>query len=83
MNWYKKSDEDKIGLCLPKEISGWLSRQPESGMGYQRVDLVFSDGSSLLDAIVLNGEELQLPDSFKGKRIKSIQMHREDDRNRT
>ena len=76
MSWYKKSDENKVRIHLSKEISGWLSRQPESGMGYQRVDFVFSDDSSLLDVIVLNGEETEFPETFKDKKIKRIQMHR-------
>ncbi len=40
---------------LPKIIQDQLSKLPESGMGYQNVNLVFRDGKSIPVAI-LNGE---------------------------
>ena len=46
---------------------GWLKRLrelPESGMGYQRVDVRFADGRELKNVVVLNGEELEVPNDF-------------------
>ena len=48
---------------------------PESGMGYQRVDLRFADGRQINDVPVLNAEELDLPEEFADGRIADLQLH--------
>ena len=43
----------------------WIKRLlklPESGMGYQRVDLRLADGRELKNVLAFNAEEVELPD---------------------
>lgn len=43
-----------------------LTRLPESGMGYQRVDFRLADGRELRNVLVFNAEEAELqPDDAK------------------
>jgi len=48
---------------------------PESGMGYQRVDLSLADGRELKDVPVFNAEEVELPDEFTNISIKDVRLH--------
>ena len=48
---------------------------PESGMGYQRVDVSFVDGRTLSDVVVFNGSELELPDKFGASEISDLTLH--------
>jgi hypothetical protein len=52
-----------------------LLRLPESGMGYQRVDVRLADGHNLQDVPVFNAEEIELPDEFAGIRIENLHLH--------
>lgn len=49
--------------------NGWIQRfllsQPESGMGYQRVELHLKDGRIIPELVALNSEVIQLPDRYK------------------
>ena len=47
---------------------------PESGMGYQRVDVLFKDGSTLQDIIVFNAQEIEVPDQYVDKEIAHINL---------
>lgn len=49
-------------------------RFPESGMGYQRVDIRLADGRQLKGAIVLNCELLEVPDDFSVDGVLDIQL---------
>jgi hypothetical protein len=56
----------------------WVDRLlelPESGMGYQRVDVRLADGRELKDVVVFNAEEMDLPDEFAKARIADIRAH--------
>ena len=56
----------------------WIKRLlnlPESGMGYQRVDLSLADGRELKDVPVFNAEEVELPDEFTNVSIKDVRLH--------
>jgi hypothetical protein len=56
----------------------WIKRLlewPESGMGYQRVDVRLADGRELKDLPVFNAEEIELPEEFVGMRIKDLHVH--------
>ena len=56
----------------------WVERllaMPESGMGYQRVDVKLADGRELKDAVVLNAELLEVPDDFGLATITDIRPH--------
>jgi hypothetical protein len=62
--------------------SRWVERLtglPESGMGYQRVDLQFTDGRELKDVMVLNAEDVDLPDEFAAVKIVDLVLHSKDD----
>ena len=47
---------------------------PESGMGYQRVDVRFSDGRVLCGALVFNAEELEAPKEFSCAEIANVKL---------
>jgi hypothetical protein len=59
---------------LPSEWSRLLTGLPESGMGYQRVDIRFADGSVQRDCPVFNAEELEIPDRFATKEIADVKL---------
>ncbi|HHT53141.1 MAG TPA: hypothetical protein GX007_08220 [Bacteroidales bacterium] len=50
-------------LRLKEEHIGYLSNQPEQGMGYQIVDITLKNGQLLNDRIVLNSSYLKLNES--------------------
>jgi hypothetical protein len=53
-----------------------LLKEPESGMGYQRVDVRFADGRHVENAMVFNAEDLDVPDSFAGAEVQELKLHR-------
>ena len=65
-------------ITLSKEWIKHLTQLPESGMGYQRVDVVFEDGSTQHNRLVLNAETMDLPEHCKSKTIKDIRIHKKD-----
>ena len=52
-----------------------LLELPESGMGYQRVDIRLADGRELKDVVVFNAEEIEVPDEFARAQIKDVRLH--------
>ena len=52
-----------------------LTHLPESGMGFQRVDLRLADGREVKDVIVFNAEELDLPDDYVSVGITDVEIH--------
>ncbi len=58
----------------------WIDRLcqlPESGMGYQRVDLRLVDGRTMINVPVFNAEEAELPEDWAGATIKDVSLHRD------
>ncbi len=53
-----------------------LLRLPESGMGYQRVDICFRDGRRIEDVAVFNAEEVEIPEELAGAGIADLTIHR-------
>lgn len=57
--------------------NGWIQRflisQPESGMGYQQVELHLKNGRIIPELIVLNAEVIPLPDQYKDITEKDIE----------
>ncbi len=53
-----------------------LQALPESGMGYQRVDLRLADGREIKDVPVFNAEEMDLPDGSPTVAIAELELHR-------
>ena len=62
-------------IKLERRFVERLIDQPESGMGYQRVDLRLSDGRELKDVVVFNGEEAEVPDEFANAKIADVRLH--------
>jgi hypothetical protein len=54
-----------------------LAALPESGMGYQRVDVRFADGRHLEDVVVLNAEYLDVPATFEAAEVQEMKLHRD------
>ena len=50
-------------MRLPQIWIDYLSELPETGMGYQRVNLSFRDGS-MITVVVYNSEEFESPDGI-------------------
>jgi hypothetical protein len=48
---------------------------PESGMGYQRVDVRLADGREAKDVPAFNAAEIEMPDEFAGGQIAAIKLH--------
>lgn len=63
-------------IKLDKQWVERLLKLPESGMGYQRVDVKMADGRELKNAVVLNAELLELPEDFGHSTVTDIQLHR-------
>jgi hypothetical protein len=53
-----------------------LLEEPESGMGYQRVDVRFTDGRYLENAVAFNAEHLEVPEAFADAEGQVLKMHR-------
>jgi hypothetical protein len=51
-----------------------LVQMPESGMGYQKVDICCKDGRSLKGLIVLNSEDCETDVAFKVDDIADIKI---------
>ena len=52
-----------------------LLELPESGMGYQRVDVRLADGRELRDLLVFNAEEIEVPGEFASAAIADVRPH--------
>jgi hypothetical protein len=48
---------------------------PESGMGYQRVDVRLHDGRELRNLLVFNAEEIETPEPLSVEDIADIHLH--------
>ncbi len=62
-------------IKLDKRWVDLLVALPESGMGYQRVDVKMADGRELKNAIVLNAELLEAPEEFAQAAVIEIRIH--------
>lgn len=62
-------------IRLPEKWSRFLLSQPESGMGYQRVDVRLANDRKITDVVVFNGEQIELPDDCDQCEIEEIRMH--------
>jgi hypothetical protein len=61
---------------LPRTWTERLINLPESGMGYQKVNIVLKRGRVLKNVIVLNAEEAQVPESFDPSEIADVHLAR-------
>lgn len=61
-------------IKLEKRWTDRLLTWPESGMGYQCVDVTMEDGRELSGAIVLNAELLEVPVDFADTTVRDIRL---------
>jgi len=66
---------NKMRIKLEPRWTKRLLEFPESGMGYQRVDIRLVDGRELKDVVVFNAEEIEVPDEFARAQIKDVRLH--------
>jgi len=68
--------ENKSQLKLSKIFSDYLSELPETGMGYQIVDIELKNGNILKDYVVLNSTYLKLKnnENIENAEIKMIKL---------
>ena len=66
---------NEMRIRLEERWTKRLLELPESGMGYQRVDVRLADGRELKDVVVFNAEEIEVPDEFAHARIKDVRLH--------
>ena len=59
-------------LRLNDQWSRALCNLPESGMGYQCVDVLLHDGRTVTDVLVFNAEEMDWPDDRRPIRLDDI-----------
>lgn len=59
---------------LSKNWTDYLVNAPETGMGYQKVTVTFTDGTKLSDVIVKNAEDIFIPQSHENKTIQEISI---------
>jgi len=59
-------------LKLNESWTKKLLKFPEAGMGYQRVDVVLKSGEIIKDIVVLNAEDITLPDKYLGLKLEDI-----------
>jgi len=62
-----------MGIKLTEKWVEYLCSMPESGMGYQIIDVKLKDGRVLKDISVLNAQELELPPEYKDLKIEDIE----------
>lgn len=59
-------------LKLDEHWTKKLLKYPESGMGYQKVNVLLKSGDVIKDVIVLNAEDLVLPDQYANLKMDEI-----------
>ena len=59
-------------LLLSEQWINHLCALPESGMGFQRVDIVLRDGERVRDVLVFNAQHVEWPDEVRAISSKDI-----------
>lgn len=62
-----------MGIKLSKKWVEYLASVPESGMGYQIVDVMLKDGRVLKNTVVFNAEDLKLPPEYRGVELQDVE----------
>jgi len=63
-------------IRLLEKWTRFLVDQPESAMGYQRVDVRLANNREIKDAVVFNAKEIELPNDCAQSKIEDMQMDR-------
>lgn len=64
----------KIEIKLPEHLIKKLQALPETGMGYQMVDLEFKDGEILMNVTVLNSSVMLLDEMVDVAKIENMKL---------
>lgn len=59
-------------LKLNKYWTEYLLKYPETGMGYQRADVILKSGQVIKNIVILNAEDLVLTDEYKNLKLDEI-----------
>ncbi len=66
---FQRNDMKKF---LDKKWKDILAEFPESGMGYQKVKIIFKNGIILKNIFIHNGQECDLPEEYFNDEIEDI-----------
>jgi hypothetical protein len=64
-----------MSITLPAKWIEHLTQLPESGMGWQRVDVELADGRRLENCLVRNAELMETPEPVSPAEIRAISIH--------
>jgi len=64
-------------IKLEKKWVDYLIRQPESGMGFQKVDVRLKGNRVLQDVPVFNAEQIDLPQDCAESAIEELRLHKD------
>ena len=67
---------NKMTIKLNDYWSQRLVQMPETGMGYQKVDLIFKDGRIIKEVYVLNAEDCETKEVFRVEEIADIKIYK-------
>ena len=67
------ANEVMKSLSLPEKWSKFLGEQPETGMGFQDVEVTLADGRRV-DGIVINGQTMETLLPISGEDIASMRV---------
>lgn len=59
-------------LKLSKYWTEYLLKYPETGMGYQKVDVILKSGQIIKDVVILNAEDLMIPEKYENLKLEEI-----------
>lgn len=72
-----------VSVLLPEPLSDKVAHLPETGMGYQIVDIDLSNGHRLHCVLLYNGVELDVADeALSGADIVDVELSRDQRRSR-
>lgn len=74
-------NENLVKIELPEKWTEHLSNLPESGMGYQKIEIEFDDGTIIPKIIATNGKYLNLTPTDAFKTIRDIKLVESKDNN--
>jgi hypothetical protein len=73
----KLKDRQPMRISLEKRWRERLQAWPESGMGFQRVDVTTTDGRRVRGLLVYNGELLDVPDELGELAVADLRLSRD------
>ena len=79
MHAHKK--HEAADLKLPEQWVKFLKKQPESGMGYHIVNIVFDDGTFATNVVIHNCERIERTQDMCNKTISDIRVVNTNDSN--